>query len=195
MRHMKTLFATAAATVLLPASSALALPTIVSTEVAPAGDGLTISIVAKDPGAAVNAVRLAFGDGEGSFGESACRIGRDGEPQAAGALGPGRSVRFDVPFHPSLSGPHAVSVTVVSGACGGDERTVSATLPIAVDVPELPTVPDPALPPLLPLPPLARIAATCADTDLVPDATNLKRVRAATLCLVNQERTTRGLVA
>jgi uncharacterized protein YkwD len=196
MRHMKTLFACAVALALLPASPALALPTIVSTEVtgsAVSQEGFTISVVAKDPDAAVNAVRLAFGDGEGAFGESACRIGRDGEPQAAGSLGPGRSVRFDVPFHPTLSGLHEVSVTVVSGACGGEERTVSATVPIDVAVPGLPTVPDPGLPPLLPLPPLARITATCADTDLIPEPANVKRIRAATICLVNQERAARGL--
>ena len=90
------------------APPALAAPEIVSTQVtgsALSEEGLTISVVAKDPDAAVNAVRLAFGEGEGGFGESACRIGRDGEPQAAGALGPGRSVRFEVPFRPTLVRP------------------------------------------------------------------------------------------
>jgi uncharacterized protein YkwD len=36
-------------------------------------------------------------------------------------------------------------------------------------------------------------AASCADAHLVPSRTNLSRVAAATLCLINQERTTRGL--
>jgi uncharacterized protein YkwD len=193
---MKTLLACAVAPALLCASPALAVPTIKSTQVtgsALSEEGLTISVVAVDPDAAVNAIRLSFGEGEGAFGESACRIGRDGEPQAAGSLGPGRAVRFDVPFHPTLSGQHTVSITVVSGACGGDEKVTSVQIPVGVDVPDLPTVPDPGLPPLLPLPPLARIAATCPDADLVPEAANLKRVRAAALCMVNAERTSRGL--
>jgi uncharacterized protein YkwD len=198
MRHVKTLFACALAPALLSASPALAVPMITSKQVtgsALSEEGLTISVTAVDPDAAVNAIRLSFGDGEGAFGESACRIGRDGEPEAAGSLGPGRSVRFDVPFRPTLSGEHQVSITVVSGACGGDEQVTSVVLPVGVDVPGLPTAPDPGLPPLLPLPPLARISATCPDADLVPDATNLKRVRAAALCLVNAERTSRGLPA
>jgi uncharacterized protein YkwD len=36
-------------------------------------------------------------------------------------------------------------------------------------------------------------AATCADAHLVPSRTNLSRVATATLCLINQQRTTRGL--
>src|SRR5215213_37514 len=34
---------------------------------------------------------------------------------------------------------------------------------------------------------------SCRDTALVPDAANVKRIRAATLCLVNQIRTGSGL--
>ena len=36
-------------------------------------------------------------------------------------------------------------------------------------------------------------AAGCADGDLMPDAANLGRIEASTLCLVNDERTSRGL--
>src|SRR5215212_2718255 len=103
--------------VLLAASAAAvapahAAPTIQSAAVeGTALEGLTVVVTARDPDAAVNAVRVAFGDGEGGFGESACRIGRDGKPQAAGSLGPGRSVRFDVPFEPELSGLHDVAIT------------------------------------------------------------------------------------
>lgn len=38
-------------------------------------------------------------------------------------------------------------------------------------------------------------ATTCADADLRPAADNLDRVRVATLCLVNAERTSRGVGA
>jgi uncharacterized protein YkwD len=41
----------------------------------------------------------------------------------------------------------------------------------------------------------ARTAAVCADANLVPASANLARISAATLCLVNQQRTSRGLVA
>jgi uncharacterized protein YkwD len=34
---------------------------------------------------------------------------------------------------------------------------------------------------------------TCADGDLVPTASNLRRVRMGTLCLINQQRAARGL--
>jgi uncharacterized protein YkwD len=41
----------------------------------------------------------------------------------------------------------------------------------------------------------ASAAARCANADLVPTAANVTAVRAATLCLLNVERTSRGLVA
>jgi uncharacterized protein YkwD len=42
---------------------------------------------------------------------------------------------------------------------------------------------------------VARAAAVCADSNLVPSSTNLARIAAATLCLINQERTAAHLVA
>ncbi|HUR86322.1 MAG TPA: CAP domain-containing protein [Solirubrobacteraceae bacterium] len=36
-------------------------------------------------------------------------------------------------------------------------------------------------------------AAPCANADLVPTAANVAQVRSATLCLINRERTSRGL--
>jgi uncharacterized protein YkwD len=41
-------------------------------------------------------------------------------------------------------------------------------------------------------PAAARAAASCANADLVPNATNLGAVRQATLCLINGERRARG---
>jgi uncharacterized protein YkwD len=38
-------------------------------------------------------------------------------------------------------------------------------------------------------------ASPCADADLQPSSSNMNEIRAATLCLLNQERTSRGLVA
>jgi uncharacterized protein YkwD len=40
-----------------------------------------------------------------------------------------------------------------------------------------------------------RAAAPCANADLIPAASNLASIRKATLCLVNAERTSRGLRA
>lgn len=45
------------------------------------------------------------------------------------------------------------------------------------------------------LPASASAAAPCANANLVPTATNGPQVRAATLCLINRERTSRGLRA
>jgi len=41
----------------------------------------------------------------------------------------------------------------------------------------------------------ARAAASCADASLVPSSTNLSRIAAATLCLINQQRAAAHLVA
>lgn len=41
----------------------------------------------------------------------------------------------------------------------------------------------------------ASAAAPCANADVLPNASNVAAVRSATLCLLNQERTSRGLVA
>jgi uncharacterized protein YkwD len=43
--------------------------------------------------------------------------------------------------------------------------------------------------------PTARAAASCVDADLVPTSANLTRIAAATLCLINQQRTAAHLVA
>jgi uncharacterized protein YkwD len=48
---------------------------------------------------------------------------------------------------------------------------------------------------LFALPAAAAAAAPCADAALVPTAANGQEVRAATLCLLNRERTSRGLRA
>jgi uncharacterized protein YkwD len=45
------------------------------------------------------------------------------------------------------------------------------------------------------LPASASAAAPCANANLVPTAANGPQVRAATLCLINRERTSRGLRA
>ena len=195
MRRLTSGFVTVGIALVWAVGTAHAAPVISSATIeGSAADGYTIIVAARDPDAAVNAVHVAFGEGEGGFGESACRIGRDREPR-----GVGRPARFEVPFEPRLSGLHEIAVTVVSGACGGERRTTSVKLPLTVDLPGLPSVPDrddpllPPLPPLPPLLPLAAASAACADGDLVPSAENLARIRAATLCLINAERTARGL--
>ena len=43
------------------------------------------------------------------------------------------------------------------------------------------------------VPATASAAAPCANADLVPSAANVSQVRSATLCLINRERTSRGL--
>jgi uncharacterized protein YkwD len=45
----------------------------------------------------------------------------------------------------------------------------------------------------LAMPSAASAAAPCTDTTLVPDGTNIERVKTATLCLLNGERRSRGL--
>ncbi len=51
-----------------------------------------------------------------------------------------------------------------------------------------------AAPASAPTPPAA-VPASCAGTDLVPDDANLAQVRAATLCLINNQRAAAGLAA
>lgn len=43
--------------------------------------------------------------------------------------------------------------------------------------------------------PTARAAATCADASLMPTSSDLARIAAATLCLINQQRAAAGLPA
>jgi len=45
----------------------------------------------------------------------------------------------------------------------------------------------------LALPSAASAATPCPDAEIMPTKTNSGKVRAATLCLINQERTSRGL--
>jgi uncharacterized protein YkwD len=178
---------------LLFAAPAGAAPKIVSAKVegsALPGDPLTIVVVAVDSKTAVNAVHVSYPDDEGGFGSSACRIQPDGSATDTGAYAPGKQVTFELPYRPSQAGIQQLKVTVTSGACGGHEE--SATLPLALQVtlPEAPALPIPV--PTI-LPPVARAAATCADSGLVPTSANAARIRAATTCLFNAQRTNVGL--
>ena len=63
--------------------------------------------------------------------------------------------------------------------------------------PAAPRLPSPVSVPVVPVPPPPTLvpSAGCTSADTVPSAANLAAIRSATLCLVNAERTSRGLVA
>lgn len=152
--------------------------------------GFDLVVEARDPDAALNGVTVASPDLRDHFGESGCLAAIDGgAPPAAGPLSPGRTVRFRVPVEPlGLRAPD-ITLTLTSGACGPHQRKTTHRVSLAL--------------PRFPLPVLggraharaASSAATCPDSDLMPERFVLPRVRAATVCLINRERARAGVVA
>jgi uncharacterized protein YkwD len=86
----------------------------------------------------------------------------------------------------------AATVAVLPGPAVAAEP-VLPQLPICVQTEVLPAIGDcrPAPTPA-PVPADKPAKGACKDADLVPAATNLSRIRTATLCLLNKERTKRG---
>jgi hypothetical protein len=172
---MRILLAALCAALLVPASAAVAMPSLDSVRVVDGGAGARLEISASGDS---NGVSVARADGTGATAESACAAGVDSQP----AAGP-----FSLPVPGDPSGDVRVSVT--SSGCGaGDGAPSSAVRSFALAIP----VPggSVALPPV----PLRAVAArACGDTALAIAAKTIGRVRRAIVCLVNRERRAAGL--
>ena len=164
------------------------------------GQPVVIALEARDPAAPVNGVQVSYPDLDGGWGETAC-VPAARRSRVPGSPGAGERSRFSIPYVPQFAGVHALEVTVISGECGsGTPRTASRTLLLTVSLPSVPGSAPPPRVPVFPFPdlgallPAARAAqATCRDADARPAEDNLVAIRRATVCLINHERTSRGL--
>jgi uncharacterized protein YkwD len=134
-----------------------------------AGQPATLTVVANDPKAALTGVIIDFGDGRGAFAESACVLHNNK---------PG-SVTFTLPYTYPAAGDKIVRVTLIAGGCGSS-TTRTATLPVTVAPPGTTTHTRAA--------PYAASSSTCPDANLIPTVKVSKRIDAAVLCLMNQQR-------
>ena len=187
----------ASATALLPASALAAAPEIVSLDFSSpplTGKPALLTVRTASP---VSSVVVSFGDGEDSLGESACR--------ARVATAKSGTTEFQLGNVFSGNTAKVVTVTVGTGDCASAGETATQTLLVtplgAAPLPAGTALPSPSgvlpalptLPPVVTSPVSASASATCANADLEPSPTNLEQIRTATRCLMNVERSTRGL--
>jgi uncharacterized protein YkwD len=143
------------------------------------GEPTTLTVRADDPERPVNGITVSFDEGPALFAESACRM----RPRSRLFDGVG-STRFAVPYTFREPGVHQVTVTLSSGRCGRSKRTTTQV--VTVDA-----APAPAQ--RVPTRALDLHAAGCTGADATPTATNLALIRSATRCLLNAERSAKGL--
>ena len=140
-----------------------------------AGQPFNLTAGARNPDAPVNSIRVDFGENKDYFIESACRLSpRDG------AFRDGRTNNFTVPHSFATPGVYTVEVTLGSGECGRPGTTTSATVQVNVIAPQASRAKVIA-------------AAGCKNPDLVPTKRNLKKVRTALICMLNEQRRANGL--
>ena len=200
---------------------AAAPPRIESTRLdgAVAGRQVELRVRASDTQAPVTGMVVGFGRGESGFGLSSClppdSAGRPFGPAAA----PGVRTTLSAPHVFATPGTRAVGARVMSAGCTGGQPSTLVRLRVPVAAPGtkpqpiqiLPTqtVPLGVTPPTLPglgRLPLGRIDLTLADrvraaASRCPGAyrrfrssrAGERRARAAFLCLLNAERSSRGL--
>ena len=129
-------------------------------------------IEASDPTAPISGASVGFG-GRSFVGGVACRLGAPID-----VFLPARTTRIGVPFRVTRAGRHVFRIGVSSGRCYSRGRTATTTLTIDA----------------VTAAPRARAAqASCAGANLLPARRNLRKVVAATLCLLNRERAANGL--
>ena len=158
-----------------PSLVGLALP-----QTAVVGEPTTLEVTAAEPGAAVTAVQVDFGERGGFIARSACRTSR-----LRGPFAPGARNRLRVPYVFRRAGAHRVEVTLRSGGCSGKQRSTSQVLHVDAAPRRSGRARAQA--------PDARLSAGCAGAGLVPTAANRARAARATLCLVNRIRRARRL--
>jgi uncharacterized protein YkwD len=151
----------------VPGFTTLSFPTTVTQ-----GQPFTIRVGGRDRDDPVNSIAIDFDDGPGFFAESACRL----KPPDR-VFNDNRATNFAIPYSFATPGTHAIEVSLGSGDCGRGRQAATQTIQVNV------------------LSATARVsarsvvaAADCRDADLLPDATNLKKIEKATLCLLNKQR-------
>lgn len=146
------------------------------------GEPVLLTVGALDPTEPISGVQATFGEPHGLSGISACRTHSFGVTVSP--------VRLQLPYTFRRAGRHKVTIVVLAGRCSGKPHRKSTTM--TVDVAAAGAGPHSALRAA----PLARAAASgCSNTFLRPGRSPISRVKVATavLCLVNVERTKRGL--
>lgn len=188
-------------------SSALALPQVTGLRLlkpAVVGEEAALAVRAVDPDAPLRGFVATLPDGT-RFGATACRPA-DASGQAPGApFRAGDAVRFVLRPTFTAPGPSGLDVAVISGGCDAPAEVAHRPVGLTVTVPGaepgtlLPGVPVlPALPSLpaitIALPRASAAASTrCKGANVQPANGGLPLARRATLCLINRERTRRGL--
>lgn len=184
MRSRHRILLTVLTVLLALPAAADAAPSIVSASVEGdplVGKPVSLVVVARDNAKPVTGLAIADPDG-GALEESACAVGRDGQPPKKGALAPGRDVRFELPYTPKRIGVQIVDAKVTSGGCGAKPESTSTRIAVTVTLPDLPILP------------IARAsAAGCRGADTLPTAASARRSRATVLCLLNAQRRAAGL--
>ena len=142
-----------------------------------------LEVRVKDMLGAVNGMQVDFGDGMGASKQSACRPALSGV-KLRGPFAPDTLVTLHAVHRYATAGQREIAVTVTADDCVGGPRTHTKRFKVQVRGPVLPVRPKvkPAQ------------AGSCPDALMAPSGDRVA-LRAATLCLVNALRTSRGLRA
>jgi hypothetical protein len=151
----------------LPSTAAGSVRIVSAAPAGPAVQGVTVDIVVETD-VPVDGARLTFPDLQGGFAATMCAL--RGEPQAR---------RMVLPYRPAWPGVHSVLVTVTTGACGRHLESAWRLVEFEAAAPPLATA--------------AAAAAGCPDASAPPVPRSMRAARLAVLCLLNAERSRRGL--
>lgn len=140
-----------------------------------AGTPVSFTIAATGGDQPMSGVSFDFGEAGARFGESACRR----RPLS-------RRATFSVPYTFAQSGPHIVRFELRSGSCGTASRVTAGQVTVNVAKGDAAlravTGPDAGV-----------LSTRCPNSDVLPTLTTRTKVRAATLCLLNEVRRAAGL--
>jgi uncharacterized protein YkwD len=150
------------------------------------GVPVVLRVRVKDPGAAVNGIRVDFGDGRAAYATSACRpAGSIGAP-ATGAFKADRTAEFRVAHTYLVPGDVELTVHATTGDCVTKPLTTRRKLAVKVR----------ALPAIGAAPKAAPAQASgCPGVHEVPTTANRLAVKRALRCVVNAYRVQQGLRA
>jgi uncharacterized protein YkwD len=144
------------------------------------GKTSTLQIVSRSTTQAITGVRLDFGEALGELAISACRtVSATSFPFSLDS-----TVKFAIPYRFLTPGPHTVKVTLLTGGCSGAGPSSTQSFDVLVGAGPVTALASS---------PFASASGTCAGANLVPSASNRKKLAAAVLCLYNQARAAAGL--